>query len=337
LSGRVLVTGGTGFVGAHVVRAHLAAGWVVRCAVRASSPGMALDGLDVERVELPLDDPAALSRALSDVDAVQHVAGIFDPTPGGDARMRAVHVEATRALCEAALAQASPPRLVLCSSSITVGWGSAADPADEDSPVPDPDRVYGRGNALRTYYDSKLEAEALVRSYVEQGLHAVTVNPDYVIGPWDRKPTSGAIILAMARRWVPIHPRGGKSFIDAADCGLGHVRALERGRPGARYLLGMHNLSYRDFMGRVARVVGRPPPVLPMPRTLTGVVGQVGRVLNRLPTERFAGLQPQVLASMQSERYRSGARAREELGLPDTPIEASIQSAYAWFRDHGYC
>ncbi len=334
---RVLVTGSTGFVGAHVVRAHLAAGWTVRCAVRASSPGLALEGLDVERVELPLGDPRALRAALADVDAVQHVAGIFDPTPGGGERMMQVHVDATRALCDAALAQPEPPRLVLCSSSITVGWGTREAPASEDSPVPDPDRVYGRGNALRAYHDSKLEAEALVRGYAERGLHAVIVNPDYVIGPWDRKPTSGAIILAMARRWVPIHPRGGKSFIDAADCGLGHVRALERGRPGARYLLGMHNLSYRDFMGRVARVVGRPPPVLPMPRTLTGVVGQVGRVLNRLPTERFAGLQPQVLASMQSERYRSGARAREELGLPDTPIEASIESAYAWFRDHGYC
>ncbi len=334
---RVLVTGGTGFVGAHVVRAHLAAGWKVRCAVRASSPGLALEGLDVERVELDLRDARALEGALADVDAVQHVAGIFDPTPGGAERMRRVHVDATRTLCRAALAQPAPPRLVLCSSSITVGWGSLHHPADEDSPVPDPDTVYGRNNALRAYYDSKLEAEALVRRQVDEGLHAVIVNPDYVIGPWDRKPTSGAIILAMARRWIPAYPRGGKSFIDAADCGRGHLQALERGRPGARYLLGVHNHSYRDFMGRVARVVGRSPPLLPMPRTLTGAMGQLGRVLNRLPTERFAGLQPQVLASMQSERYRSGQRAIRELGLPTTPIEASIEAAYAWFRAHGYC
>jgi len=334
---RVLVTGGTGFLGAHVVRAHLDRGWQVRCAVRASSPDIAIEGLPVEKAELDLTDPAALTRALADVDAVQHVAGIFDPTPGGAERMRQVHVHATRALCEAAMAQPEPPRLVLCSSSITVGWGSLDALADEDSPVPDPDRVYGRGNALRAYYDSKHEAEAVLRGFVDLGLHGVIVNPDYVIGPWDRKPTSGAIVLAMARRWVPVFPRGGKSFIDAADCGLGHVLALEQGRAGARYLLGVHNLSYRDFMGRVARVVGRSPPLLPMPRTLSGLAGQVGRVLNRLPTERFAGLQPQVLASMQSERYRDGSRARVELGLPATPIDTSIEQAYRWFRDHGYC
>jgi len=334
---RVLVTGGTGFLGAHVVRAHLDRGWQVRCTVRTSSPDIAIEGLPVEKVELDLTDPSALTRALSDVDAVQHVAGIFDPTPGGAERMRQVHVHATRTLCEAAMAQPKPPRLVLCSSSITVGWGSLDALADEDSPVPDPDRVYGRDNALRAYYDSKLEAEAVLRGFVERGLHGVIVNPDYVIGPWDRKPTSGAIVLAMARRWVPVFPRGGKSFIDASDCGLGHVLALERGRPGARYLLGVHNLSYRDFMGRVARVVGRSPPLLPMPRTLSALAGQMGRVLNRLPTERFAGLQPQVLAAMQSERYRDGSRAQDELGLPTTPIDTSIEQAYRWFRDHGYC
>jgi dihydroflavonol-4-reductase len=334
---RVLVTGATGFVGAHVVRAHLEAGWDVRCAVRASSPGLALEGLPVERVELPLADPRALGRALEDVDAIQHVAGIFDPGPGGIDRMFEVHVRATEALCAAAMEQPTPPRLVLCSSSITMGWGSRDHPSDEGSPVPDPDQVYGRGNALRAYYDSKVQAEAAVLRWAQRGLHGVVVNPDYVIGPWDRKPTSGAIILAMARRWIPLYPRGGKSFVDAADCGRAHLAAVERGRPGARYLLSAHNLSYRELMTEVAEVVGRRPPVLPMPRTVTGLAGQVGRVLNRVAGERFAGLQPQVLATMQSERYRDGGLAQRQLGLPTTPIRESIEQAYRWFQDHGYC
>jgi dihydroflavonol-4-reductase len=334
---RVLVTGGTGFVGAHVVRAHLAAGWQVRCAVRASSPLRALEGLDVERVELPLDQPEALEAALADVDAVQHVAGIFDVGPGGAARMRRVHVAATDALCRAAMAQPAPPRLVLCSSSITISWGPRSAPANEDAPVIDADRMYGRDNPLRDYYESKLEAEAVLRGWVDRGLHGVIVNPDYVIGPWDRKPTSGAIIVNMARRWVPIHPRGGKSFIDAADCGLGHLLALEKGRPGARYLLGVHNLSYREFMFEVARVVKRPPPLLPLPRTVTGLAGRVGSLLDRIGGKATVALNPQVLSSMQSERYRDGSRARDELGLPSTPIRESIEQAYAWFRDHDYC
>jgi dihydroflavonol-4-reductase len=251
--------------------------------------------------------------------------------------MRRVHVAATDALCRAAMAQPAPPRLVLCSSSITISWGPRSAPANEDAPVIDADRMYGRDNPLRDYYESKLEAEAVLRGWVDRGLHGVIVNPDYVIGHWDRKPTSGAIIVNMARRWVPIHPRGGKSFIDAADCGLGHLLALEKGRPGARYLLGVHNLSYREFMFEVARVVKRPPPLLPLPRTVTGLAGRVGSLLDRIGGKATVALNPQVLSSMQSERYRDGSRARDELGLPSTPIRESIEQAYAWFRDHDYC
>ncbi len=334
---RVLVTGGTGFVGAHVVRAHLGRGWQVRCAVRGSSPGLTLEGLDVDRVELDLCDADAVGRAIADCDAVQHVAGLFDPGPGGVEKMTQVHVHATRTLCEAALAQRRPPRLVLCSSSITMGWGSRDAPANEDSPVPDPDRVYGRGNALRSYHDTKVESERLVCGFVDHGLHAVIVNPDFVLGPWDRTPTSGALIVTMAKRHIPVYPRGGKCFVDAGVCGLGHVLALEKGQPGRRYLLGTHNLSYREFMNTVARVVGRPPPSIPMPRRATRVAGLLGSILVRVGPERFAGLDPQVLDSMQSDRYRDGRRAREELGLPLVPVEHSVDQAFRWFREHGYC
>ncbi len=332
---RVFITGATGFIGAHVVRAHLAEGWQVRCLVRASSPGTTLAGLPVERVQASLSDPQQLGSALRGCDAIQHVAGIYDTSPGGAERMHHIHVQVTRALCEAALEQGIE-RLVYCSSSVTIGWGSLARPADEDSPPPDPDSAFGRGTALRAYHDSKLAGERAIQRAARRGLHAVTVNPDYVVGPWDLKPTSGAMILAQGRRWVPIYPRGGKCFIDAADCGLGHLRALERGRPGERYLLGVHNLSYRDFMARVARVVGRPRPLLPLPRRATRAIGRLGGALVHLGVEQAAVLDPYLLRSMQQQRYRDGGRASREFDLPRTPIDQSIEAAWRWFRDHGY-
>jgi dihydroflavonol-4-reductase len=332
----VCMTGATGFIGANVVRALLDRGDRVRCIIR--KPNACIEGLDVETVTVPLaptDEQGAdaLARAVDGCEAILHVAGIFDPSPGGIDRMNAVHVDATQALCEAGV-RAGVRRLVLCSSSVTVGFGPRDAPGDEDSAM-DPTAIYGTRGALRAYHDTKLQSEHIVAS--AEGIEGVIVNPDFILGPWDVKPTSGQIIVTMAQRWVPVYPLGGKCFQGARDCAEGHLAALDRGQPGRRYLLGSENLSYQEFMGIVAQVVGRRPPAVGLPGWVVGAAGIAGRVVNRFDAHRFAGLNPNVLRSMQQARYRSGARAREELGLTSAPIIESVESAYRWFADRGYC
>lgn len=333
---KVLVTGATGFIGANVVRALLARGDEVRCLIR--EPNLLVEGLPVELLTVPLvprdrQDQEDLLRAVDGCDGILHIAGVFAAGPGARRSMRDVHVFGTRALCEAAV-KAGVPRLVLCSSSVTVGFGSLEDPGDEDTPL-DPTPVYGRSGPLRWYYDTKLQAEALATGW--GGVEVVVLNPDYVLGPWDVKPTSGAMIQAMARHWVPFYPRGGKCFVDAGDCAQAHLAALDRGVPGRRYLLGNDNLSYREFMGIIAEVVGQRPPLLPLPDLALVAAAEAGKLGHRLDPHRFNGLDPAVLLSMQQERYRSGQRARDELGMPATPVRGSVERAYAWFRQHGYC
>lgn len=326
---KTVVTGGTGFLGANLVRHLLQRGERVVCLTRRSSPGLCLDGLDVELDQTPLDDVEALKRVLDGARHVYHLAGIFDPSPGGEQRMHDVHVGATRRLLDAGLA-AGVERLLLCSSSVTVGFGGLSSLGTEEDFV-DATQVYGSSGALRAYHDSKLEAEELVRRHP---LDAVTVNPDYILGAWDIKPTSGQMVLTMAQRWLPVYPRGGKCFMDADACAMGHIEAMHRGVSGERYLLGDHNHSYREFMGMVAEVVGRRPPLLPMPRRLASIVGAVGKVAQRVDEHRFAGLDGKVLASMGEQRYRDGRKAIEGFTLPRTPIRESIEKCVRWFRDH---
>ena len=247
--------------------------------------------------------------------------------------MHSVHVLATDALCIAAGA-AGVRRLVLCSSSVTVGYGSLDSPGDEDTSL-DADKTYGTHGALRAYHDTKLAAEARVAEASE--VEGVIVNPDYIVGAWDVKPTSGQLIVSMARGFVPFYPQGGKCFQSAGDCARGHVLAMENGRPGRRYLLGSHNLAYREFMEKVAQVVGKRAPRLPLPGWVTAGAGLVGRVGSRLDAHRFAGLDGNVLRSMQSERYRSDQRSRDELGLEPEAIDEGIAAAYQWFVERGYC
>ena len=330
---RYAVTGSTGFLGANLVRHLLDEGHQVVALIR--KPNQLLADLDVELAAPSILDGASseLCDAVSGCDGIFHVAGTFDPSPGGEERMRAVHVVATQSLIEAAK-QAECERLVLCSSSVTVGFGTKDNPGDETTPL-NADRIYGRTGALRAYYDTKLEAEELGTN--TKDLDVVVVNPDFIVGAFDVKPTSGQSIVALSKRWVPVYPKGGKCFQTAMDCARGHLLAMERGVHGRRYLLGSHNLSYRDFMAQVAAVVGRRPPALALPSLLTAAAGAVGRVGSRFDTHRFAGLDPHVLRSMQTDRYRSDRRAREELGLRPEPLEVGIQAAYQWFQANGYC
>lgn len=324
---RLLLTGATGFVGANVARRAVAVGHEVVAYVRRRGP--LLDGVGIEVVEGDLLDREALAAAAAGCGAVLHVAGSFDPGPGGVEAMRRVHVGATQALLEARDALGIPS-FVYCSSSVTVGFGPLDAPGDEDTPI-EPDAVYGTDGALRAYFDTKLEGERLA---IAAG--GVVLCPDYVIGPHDAKPTSGALLLAVARGQAPAYPPGGKCFVDAGDVADAHLLALDRGRPGRRYLLGTVNLSYRDFMAKVAEACGRGPPRLGIPRSALRAAGVLGRALNRVDAHRFAGLEPHVLASMASERYRTGARSRAELGVGATSIEVSIHAALGWYRERGY-
>lgn len=336
---RYLVTGATGFIGANLVRVLLDRGDRPRCLIRR--PNRAIEGLDLELVEGPLvprhaaydADVDALARLMDGCEGIYHVAGTFDPGPGGSKRMREIHVYATRALCEAA-ERAGVRRIVVCSSSVTVGFGPREAPGNEETPL-DPDAIYGRSGPLRDYHDTKRQAEQIALGW--KGIEAVVVNPDFTIGPWDVKPTSGKLIVGLARRPIPFHPRGGKLFQHVRDCALGHVLAMERGASGRRYLLGTENLSYREFLHIVAEVVGRRPPRLPLPDLFTRLAGVVGRWASRADPHRFAGLDPFVLRAMQQDRYRTARRSWEELGVPRTPVAQAVEEAYRWFVDHGYC
>ena len=249
---KAFVTGGTGFIGANLVRQLLGQGHEVVCLTRRTSPGLCLEGLDVTLIQADLSDPQAMRRALDGCQQVYHLAGIFDPSPGGRESMFEVHVNATRSLLQAGKA-VGIDRLLLCSSSVTVGFGPKSDPGDEDTLI-DPGAIYGEDGPLRWYYESKLAAEALVRDF--EGVDTVTVNPDFILGAWDIKPTSGQLVLSMMKGWVPVYPKGGKCFMDADDCALGHIGAMERGRSGERYLLGNENHSYHVFMAMISQSLG---------------------------------------------------------------------------------
>lgn len=248
-------------------------------------------------------DGRSLPQAARGVDAVFHVAGTWDGGPGGEDRMQRLNVGGT----EAVLALDLPT--VYTSSSITCGFGSWDRPGTEDEPSEDPRRpIAGTG---KVYRQTKLAAEAAVS---EAG--GWIVNPDYVVGPGDVRGVVTRPLLMVARLPVMPFPRGGKCFVGVDDAGEGHVLALAQGRPGRRYLLGAENRRYGEIFTTLARLMGRSARTLPLPALLP-------RVLKRLPR---VGQTMGALEQMSLPRFRSGERARKELGWTPGPVDRALRA-----------
>jgi dihydroflavonol-4-reductase len=327
-SGLSLVTGATGFVGAAVVRALLAAGLPVRVLARPKSPRRNLEGLDVEIVEGALEYAPSLAAAVQGCRYLFHVAADYRLWVPEPAEMFRANVDGTRALMEAALA-AGVERIVYTSSVATLGIVKGG-VADEDTPSRE-------NEMIGPYKRSKFVAEKVVDGLVaERGLPAVIVNPSTPIGPGDVRPTpTGRILIEAAAGRMPGYVDTGLNLAHVDDVAAGHLLAAERGEIGRRYILGGEDMSLAEILGEVARVVDRRPPRWRVPYGVVmaaAVFAELGaRVTRREPFVTLDGAR-----MSRKKMFFSSARAMRELGYQARPAPLAIADAVAWFRTNGY-
>ena len=254
---KVLVTGGTGFVGSQIVAALVRRGDTVRVLHRATSKLIMLEGLPIEHVLGDVQEPEAVTRAVAGCDLVFHVAAVASYWRTQREQVYRVNVEGTRIVMEACLA-AGVSRVVHTSSVAAIGIPRNGRPADENA-------TFDTFSATFAYADSKHRAEAVVLQTVARGLPAVIVNPGAVYGAGDHNLISGSMVLELARRSVPLVPDGGLCVVDIDAVVQGHLAAAERGRIGERYILGGENLTSWRLRAEICAVVGRPAPRATVP------------------------------------------------------------------------
>jgi dihydroflavonol-4-reductase len=322
-----LVTGATGFVGSAVARALVAAGHRVRVMARPGGDRRNLEGIAVEVVEGDLLQPATFAPALKGCTRLFHVAADYrlwvrDPKP-----MYEANVEGTRRLMQAAGA-AGLERIVYTSSVATLGLNADGRPANEDTPVRFADMI---GH----YKRSKFLAEESVRAMAGQGLPVVIVNPSTPVGPRDRKPTpTGRMVLEAAQGRTPAYVDTGLNIVHVEDVALGHLLAMERGRPGERYVLGGEDMTLRQIFTAIAQLSGRPPPRLRVPLRVVLPVAYAAEAWARVAgREPFVTVDGVKLAGKLM--YFSSAKACRELGYRPRPAVEALRDAVAWFRGAG--
>jgi dihydroflavonol-4-reductase len=312
-----LVTGGTGFLGEHVVAALAARGTPeLRVLVRGTYELQARPGVRYLRGDLVSDGDAGLLEAMHSCEEVYHLAGLVSRDPGSAAAMMRVHVEGTTRLLRAAR-RAGVRRVVVASSSGTVAVSRTPEP------IPDEDAGYATELVSNwPYYLSKIYQEKVALELgTELGIEVVIVNPSLLLGPGDRRLSSTGDVLRFLRREIPIVPSGGLNFVDARDAAEATVMAMAAGRPGERYLLGGPNWSFAEFFGRLERASKVPAPRLRMPdrwaRTGAALVEHLYRQLGReAPVDAISVEMSQVYW------YCDSSRAARELGFaPRDPGE----------------
>lgn len=324
----VFITGASGFVGSAVARELSKAGFALRALVRRGSPRTNLEGLDAEIIEGDMRDEKAVTAAVKGARYVFHVAADYRLWAPKPEEIMHANVEGTRAVMQAARAVGAE-RIVYTSSVATLKLREDGMPADETRPLSDDE-------AIGAYKRSKVAAERLVERMTGEGLPAVIVNPSTPLGPRDRRPTpTGRMIVEAASGRMSAFVDTGLNLVHVGDVAAGHLAALKHGRIGERYILGGENMTLAELLGTIARLTGRSPPLLRLPRgplyPLAYLAEMAANVTKREPLLTLDGLR-----MSKQLMFFASAKAERELGYRARTAEEGIRDAIDWFRQAGY-
>jgi dihydroflavonol-4-reductase len=318
--GKTLVTGGSGFVGSHVVRALADRGDDLKLLVRRGSGLDHLADLEFERVSGDVMDRRAVTRAMKDTERVFHIAGTTSMLSQHREKVFELNVKGTRTVLEECLS-AGVERVVFTSSVAAIGPAKPRSTTDETQP-------FRAGPLGIAYVNSKHEAEVEALRLAAHGLPLVIVNPSFVLGPDDPKGTSMELVRRFLLGRIPAYVDGGLNIVDVRDVAKGHLLADEKGEPGERYILSARNFTFDRLFADMARLSGREhvPVKLPGPPTLLAVevLLRAGIPLPIAPDE--------VRSANCWWTYRN-AKARKELGFEPRPHEETLEDAVRWQMD----
>ena len=325
---RVLVTGATGFIGGNVARALQDRGYEVVALVREGSSTLTLEDTGIPRVQGDVRDRGSVAEALKGCRAVVHCAAMYTFWARDPRLIHETNIVGTRNVLEEAL-KAGVERCVYTSTVSTVGIPKDGLGSEETRP--------SSKELVGHYKRSKYRAEMEALDLAGKGLPVVVVNPTAPVGPWDVKPTpTGRMVLGFIRGKTPAYINTGMNVVDVEDVAAGHVMALEKGRPGERYLLGNENMTLQQVFKLLAEVSGRSAPKVRLPIWLAMGAGYVDQLVEGVVLGREPAIPLEGLKVSRKPMFVCCDKAVRELGMPQSPVQGALEKAVKWFRDYGY-
>jgi dihydroflavonol-4-reductase len=324
---KVLVTGANGFLGSNLVHELHASGYDIRIIVRQGADLSPISDIPYEVVYGNIDRQEDIQRAIVGCDIVIHAACITGQWSVTFEEYERVNFTATKYIADACL-QHCVKRLIYVSTANTMGPGSKELPGNELS-------GFTLFKANSGYINSKYMAQQYVVEMVAKGLQAVVVNPTFMIGPRDTKPSSGKLMLYGLSSKVLFYPAGGKNFVYIHDVCRGIIHAIDRGRVGDCYLLAGHNLTYKEFFQLVNEAANKRKFMIRLPKTLLMLAGQLGSFIQKV-SGKGGKLNYTSSYLLCLDNYYSGKKAERELAIQYTPMQHAVTTALDWFRQNNY-
>jgi dihydroflavonol-4-reductase len=315
---RVVVTGGTGFIGSVLVRRLVERGDEVTVAARSGAPKELLGELPVRWATAEITDRAAIRRALRGAERLFHVAGTTNLRIGADEAFR-VNALGARTVLEAALTE-GVGRAVHVSSIAAVGPAAPHGTVDE--------RRLPAGRLGIPYVDSKSAGEAEALRVAARGLDLVIACPCHVLGWGDERRSSTDIVRRFLLGRVPAYVDGAINVVDVEDVAEGLLLCMERGESGERYLLGNRNYRWDRLFADLGRISGIEPPAVRMPLPVALAAAEAAA---RLPGRPM--LTPGEIRAASLWWTCRSTRARRELGWTTRPHEDTVEATVRWYRE----
>lgn len=315
-------------LGANLARELYRNGYEIRLLLRAQSQAGNLADVPCEVFHGDISDAADVDKAVEGCRYVVHAASITQQWGLTAKHYERVNIGGTKNIVEACLAH-GVERLVYISTANTFGPAGARPSNELDS--------FALLHIQSNYINSKYIAQQYVlEQMAARNLPVVVLNPTFMIGAYDAKPSSGQLMLHALNKRVVICPPGGKNFVHVRDVCLAIIQSFEKGKIGECYLVANENMTYKSFFRLLRDITGQKPMLVRIPGFVLKVLGIFGTLHEKL-TGSPHKLSYSNAYMLSANVYYSGKKSERELLIRYAPVKNAMQDALAWFKDNNYC